>query len=101
MRARCLRCCLRCCLAAPRAQASDIPTELRKLHALRKAAFDPDNVPAHEVLLRGIWRALAPSAQFSRRSKLWKEIGFQGEDPSTDVGASGCRRSQAAPATRA
>ena len=51
---------------------------------LRKTPYDSDN-PIHENKLRSLWRALVPDQPLeSRVSKQWGDIGFQGDDPSTD-----------------
>ena len=69
-------------------------SELRTLHAARKTAFDPDATVAHRQLLRSIWSALRTD-EFVRSGEGWKEVGFQGSDPATDVRAGGALAVQA------
>ena len=61
--------------------------ELKRLHGARKMTFNPER-PSHEQLLRMTWRALRDDA-YVRSGEGWKEIGFQGNDPLTDVRAGG------------
>jgi len=61
--------------------------ELKRLHGARKMTFNPER-PSHEQLLRMTWRALRDEP-YVRSGEGWKEIGFQGNDPSTDVRAGG------------
>lgn len=64
--------------------------ELRALHAALCTPFDPNGVDEHEQLLRKLWGALVGSEQpFARKSETWKELGFQGADPATDVRGGG------------
>ena len=69
-------------------------SELRSLHAARKTPFDPDGSAVHMKLLHSIWAALRTDA-FVRSGHGWKEIGFQGADPATDVRAGGLLAVQA------
>ena len=67
-----------------------IQEELRRLHGLRRTAFEPDTEEAHERLLKLIWSSLVPSDEpYVRRGRRWKDLGFQGEDPATDVRGGG------------
>tara|TARA_B100000768_G_scaffold138703_1_gene129927 strand:+ start:277 stop:597 length:321 start_codon:yes stop_codon:yes gene_type:complete len=50
--------------------------------------FDSQN-SAHEQLLKSIWSAMRPEEPYVRTGAGWKEIGFQGEDPASDVRAGG------------
>ena len=43
----------------------------------------------HLQLLRSTWRAMHPERDFQRKDVRWKDIGFQGEDPVTDIRAGG------------
>lgn len=69
-------------------------SELRTLHTARKTAFDPDATASHCQLLRNIWSALRTDP-FVRSGEGWKEVGFQGSDPVTDVRAGGVLAVQA------
>ncbi|MCL4134523.1 UNVERIFIED_CONTAM: hypothetical protein GTU68_015900, partial [Idotea baltica] len=54
------------------------------LEALRTTSYDSSN-PEHEQKLLKLWSLLQPKVQLqSRISKQWQDIGFQGDDPSTD-----------------
>lgn len=61
--------------------------ELKRLHSARKMPFNPER-QSHEQLLRMTWRALRDDP-YVRSGEGWKEIGFQGNDPLTDVRAGG------------
>lgn len=51
---------------------------------IRKTPFDCDNVD-HENKLLKLWRLLMPEQPLEDRiSKQWQDIGFQGDNPSTD-----------------
>lgn len=51
---------------------------------MRKMSFDSDNLD-HENKLLKLWRLLMPEQPLeSRISKQWQDIGFQGDNPSTD-----------------
>ena len=66
-----------------------IDKEVRRLHACRKTTFDPDNQPSHDELLRRLWASQVADEPYTRSSERWKEIGFQGVDPATDVRGGG------------
>jgi len=67
--------------------------EIECVKALRKeldTVFSPDQVKAHENLLKDIWTAFTGEPHtFQLKSKRWKEFGFQCEDPQTDVRGGG------------
>eukprot|EP00965_Chrysotila_dentata_P086806 2864939-Pleurochrysis_carterae.AAC.6 len=64
--------------------------ELRRLHILRSTTFLPDSDASHETLLRKIWKALRDADEpYERVSSKWKDMGFQGDDPLTDVRGGG------------
>lgn len=51
---------------------------------MRKISFDSDNFD-HENKLLKLWRLLMPESPLECRiSKQWQDIGFQGDNPSTD-----------------
>jgi ELMO domain-containing protein len=51
---------------------------------LRLQSYDPNN-NSHETKLLAIWKNLMPDVELENRiSKQWQDIGFQGDDPSTD-----------------
>nr|CAG4649558.1 EOG090X0AMT [Scapholeberis mucronata]SVE93786.1 EOG090X0AMT [Scapholeberis mucronata] len=57
---------------------------LNKLEDLKSTKYDSTNLD-HEQNLLELWDSLmSPKQLQSRISNLWKEIGFQGDDPSTD-----------------
>nr|CAG4643397.1 EOG090X0AMT [Ilyocryptus agilis] len=57
---------------------------LNELEALRTTSYDAQNAD-HEHKLQDLWNLLMPNRQLdSRVSNLWKELGFQGDDPKTD-----------------
>ena len=58
---------------------------LRSIHEDRQTVFDPDANEAHDSELRRFWDSICPGIPYARRSEEWKEIGFQGLDPATDV----------------
>ena len=76
--------------SAAQARLSNIALayELRSLHAVKVEQFDSQN-SAHEQLLKSIWSAMRPEEPYVRTGAGWKEIGFQGEDPASDVRAGG------------
>ncbi|GMR32740.1 hypothetical protein PMAYCL1PPCAC_02935, partial [Pristionchus mayeri] len=55
-----------------------------KVEVLRTTAYDPAN-SAHSALLSQLWDLLNPNDPIDgMKSRRWTEIGFQGNDPSTD-----------------
>nr|SVE83814.1 EOG090X0AMT [Daphnia pulex] len=57
---------------------------LLDLESIRTTGYDSSN-KEHEQKLLELWRLLMPARELeSRVSNLWKEIGFQGDDPKTD-----------------
>ena len=63
-----------------------VAVEARRLHAERAKPF---NAETHGHLLRQIWAQLQPEEEYVASGPGWKEIGFQGNDPTTDVRAGG------------
>ena len=61
---------------------------LKRLHTALTVHFDP-TISDHDQHLQNIWNALLAPAEFARPSPLWKDVGFQGMDPSTDVRGGG------------
>lgn len=62
---------------------------LRQLERERATPFDNDN-RAHVNLLQQLWVAVGkPLASYARMGKQWTELGFQGEDPATDLRGAG------------
>lgn len=43
----------------------------------------------HSNLLKELWRVMFPDRQFERNSLIWREAGWQQQDPVTDLKASG------------
>ena len=57
------------------------------LDALRDhcaAAYDPEQ-PSHLRSLKDLWALAFPSEAFALPSERWKDLGFQGTDPRTDL----------------
>jgi len=55
-----------------------------EVESVRKTAYSINN-SEHEALLASLWRSLKPKCALeSRVGHQWSEIGFQGDDPSTD-----------------
>lgn len=55
-----------------------------RLDQIRGIAFDHNN-EVHLVLLKNLWKLLCPDTELEGMiSKQWTDIGFQGQDPSTD-----------------
>lgn len=55
-----------------------------EVEALRKTQFSTEN-KEHEALLTQLWKTLKPNIPLNGRfSKQWTDIGFQGDDPTTD-----------------
>ncbi len=62
---------------------------MTRIHAALRAPFDPDTLAEHRALLESLWHCLLAPAEFARTSPAWKRVGFQGEDPATDVRGGG------------
>ena len=55
---------------------------IRVIEKLRGQSFD-DNNTEHTYLLQTLWNNLGlPESEYSRRSRSWQLLGFQGTDPS-------------------
>lgn len=75
------------CASGP--QWTDVQTtETRRLHAARSTAFDATK-DTHQRQLRAFWRAMLPASDFKMKGAEWQSIGFQGEDPTTDIRSGG------------
>lgn len=71
---------LRLCLKA----SCKYQTGIRAIEKLRRESFD-DSKSEHTSLLETLWCNLgSPEIEYSRISKNWQLLGFQGTDPSTD-----------------
>lgn len=64
---------------------------MESYEALRTAADEPfeDSNELHMRTLQELWRFSFPGEPFSRSSKLWSTLGFQGLDPTTDLRGAG------------
>ena len=51
--------------------------------------FRPGGQKYHEQLLRRFMNAMMPTAKFKPKGVEWKKMGFQGENPVTDIRAGG------------
>lgn len=57
---------------------------LDEIESLKKIKYDSENTE-HESKLLELWNHLMPNQVLeSRVSSLWKDLGFQGDDPKTD-----------------
>lgn len=57
---------------------------ITEVSELRAMSYDPNN-SNHSEMLRKLWNRLHDNEMLSGMiTKQWAEIGFQGEDPSTD-----------------
>lgn len=72
-----------------------VPPSLLKLQERVKEGYSPSN-PDHVEKLRRLWGNSYPSIPFplettsnSIKSSQWKEMGWQGEDPGTDIRGAG------------
>jgi hypothetical protein len=81
----------RCCLPPAQLRELRLAEALRRLHLARTTAFAPDGwlTMHHRWLLRSMWHNLQPGKPFVRKGPGWKDSGFQGEDPATDVRGGG------------
>lgn len=62
---------------------------LRRLKCRMKTCFDASR-PEHQEALKALWSATYPSQQLlGLVSEQWKEMGWQGRDPSTDFRGAG------------
>ncbi|GAB4858020.1 hypothetical protein Ancab_015923 [Ancistrocladus abbreviatus] len=62
---------------------------LKKLQARLKVPFDGTQVE-HQDALKQLWRLAYPNREIPPpKSELWKEMGWQGQDPSTDFRGGG------------
>ncbi|XP_021895461.1 ELMO domain-containing protein 2-like [Carica papaya] len=61
----------------------------RNLQQRLEVPFDGSRVE-HQDALKQLWRLAYPNRELpSLKSKLWKDMGWQGEDPSTDFRGGG------------
>ncbi|KAJ8421668.1 hypothetical protein Cgig2_020935 [Carnegiea gigantea] len=57
---------------------------LKKLKGRMHTSFDPNRAD-HQVALKALWRAAFPNVQLNGLiSEQWKDMGWQGSNPSTD-----------------
>lgn len=71
------------------AQLTACDFTLRRLERERATPFDNDN-RAHVNLLEQLWAASGkPLSMYARMGEQWTELGFQGDDPTTDIRGSG------------
>lgn len=62
---------------------------LRKLQSRLKVPFDGNHIE-HQDALKKLWRLAFPTREIPPlKSELWKEMGWQGTDPSTDFRGGG------------
>jgi hypothetical protein len=65
---------------------AEASSQLQDLERLRVTSFDQD---LHCDLLKELWAIAFPGDDFKRKSPRWTEIGFQGNDPITDLRGGG------------
>ncbi|CAG2170876.1 unnamed protein product [Oppiella nova] len=56
---------------------------IKQIQCLRSITYDPQST-AHQQMLRNLWGQLSDEPLKALQSKQWSDIGFQGDDPSTD-----------------
>lgn len=81
----------RSALLAPTMSGATEHERLVALEALRDVCarpFDADRAD-HVNTLKDVWYAAFPGHEFTRPSEKWKELGFQGTDPLTDLRGAG------------
>ena len=63
--------------------------ELHRIWTSRKTKFDPENKNYQYQIMSHYMSALMPSVKFKPIGIEWKKMGFQGENPVTDIRAGG------------
>lgn len=60
-------------------------TLINQIDDIRNQKYSHENT-SHSKLLLGLWQGLMPDGEKidTMKSKKWRSIGFQGDDPSTD-----------------
>ncbi|EGC30053.1 hypothetical protein DICPUDRAFT_50960, partial [Dictyostelium purpureum] len=56
---------------------------IKMLYQKKSTLYDSNN-PEHEEYLKQLWNLLFPGEEFQKKSPLWKQFGFQSDDPSRD-----------------
>ena len=70
----------------------ELEEQLATFSRLRDAARISYDWETHELLLRALWRSCfgpGNASTFKPRSERWRELGFQGPDPTTDFRGAG------------
>ncbi|EFA77800.1 engulfment and cell motility ELM family protein [Heterostelium album PN500] len=57
--------------------------QIKQFHQYRSTPYDHNNAE-HETYLTELWTCLYPDLPFEKKSPLWKDFGFQSEDPTRD-----------------
>nr|XP_054755119.1 ELMO domain-containing protein 2-like [Lytechinus pictus] len=71
-------------LKASLKQISGYNALVRDIEALKKEKYSTAN-PSHERSLQKLWDLMMPNTKLEKRiTRQWTELGFQGDDPSTD-----------------
>ena len=70
----------------PRTKRPPTPAETQ-IDAIRVDLRTPFDEARHVDLLKRLWKAVVVDGPFARRSTKWQLLGFQGEDPCTDLRA--------------
>ena len=82
-------CSERCCYKRYRISESQLDA-LNVLRSRCRIPFNKENL-VHSELLKQLWRISFPENDFpiDGKSEKWKELGYQGKDPSTDFRGAG------------
>jgi len=56
---------------------------IKYLHQQKLIAYDNTN-EEHEIYLKQLWSLLYPNQEYQKKSTLWKDFGFQSDDPTRD-----------------
>ncbi|OMJ79801.1 hypothetical protein SteCoe_20105 [Stentor coeruleus] len=82
-------CSERCCFSKYRISDDQLEA-LNILRSRSRIPFNKENL-VHSELLKQYWKINFPELEFPAdgKSEKWKEIGFQGKDPSTDFRGAG------------
>eukprot|EP00413_Alexandrium_margalefii_P039642 CAMPEP_0204590512 /NCGR_PEP_ID=MMETSP0661-20131031/49831_1 /ASSEMBLY_ACC=CAM_ASM_000606 /TAXON_ID=109239 /ORGANISM="Alexandrium margalefi, Strain AMGDE01CS-322" /LENGTH=289 /DNA_ID=CAMNT_0051600547 /DNA_START=66 /DNA_END=935 /DNA_ORIENTATION=- len=78
--------CVRCLEDAVAFTVEEVEAHQRLLD-LAAIPFDKESSP-HEAALRTYWDAMI-GGEYEAKSRRWREVGFQGDDPRTDFRGSG------------
>jgi hypothetical protein len=63
--------------------------ELHRIYVSRQTKFNPEEHKYQYQIMQHYMNALMPSVKFKAVGIEWKKMGFQGENPVTDIRAGG------------